>query len=163
MRFTPTQSNGLVIGAGWRVENDAWVYDEHEESHLRIPNLTATEFDLWVRFEAQQDGILGAFLPTTTEMNAGRDYIVFVGGYLNTRTRLRLFGMEVGDSEVRMTPGVHTLQLSRRNGWVWALFDGKPILWARDPNPQAVVGTLAFIGGYSGKQRVYEIRVRLPR
>lgn len=163
MRVTPAQPNGLVVGAGWRTENNTWVYDGHEESHLRIPNLNATEFDLWVRFEAQQDGVLGAFLPTTTEMNAGRDYIVFVGGYLNTRTRLRLFGMEVGVSEVRMTPGVHTLQLSRRSGWVWALFDGKPILWARDPNPQAIIGTLAFIGGYSGKQRVYEIRARLPR
>lgn len=160
-RYTPAQSEGLVMGADWRVESDAWVYEGHDESHLRIPNLKATEFDLWVRFEAQQDGVLGAFLPTTTEMNAGRDYIVFVGGYQNTRTRFRLFGAEVGDSEVRMTPGVHTLQLSRRNGWVWALFDGKPILWARDPNPQAVIGTLALIGGYNGKQRVYEIRVRV--
>lgn len=160
-RYTPAQSEGLVVGAGWRVEGDAWVHEGHDESLLRIPNLNATEFDLWVRFEAQQDGVLGAFLTTTTEMNAGRDYIVFVGGYQNTRTRFRLFGAEVGDSEVRMTPGVHMLQLSRRNGWVWALFDGKPILWARDPNPQAIIGTLALIGGYDGKQRVYEIRVRV--
>lgn len=59
-----------------------------------------------------------------------------------------------------MLPGRHTLQLSRRNGTLWALFDGKPILYARDPNPNQPIGTLAVIGGYGGQQRVYAIRVR---
>jgi len=159
--FTPANLNGLKIGDGWRVENGAWVYEGHAESLLLIDGLNARAFDLWMEFEAQQDGILAAFLPTTTEMSAGRDYVVFVGGYGNTVTRFRLFGREESDSEVMMTPGRHRLQLSRRDGQVWALFDGKPILWARDPNPDQPVGTLAVIGGYNGKQRVYSIRYRV--
>ncbi|MFN3690663.1 MAG: hypothetical protein ACK4UU_07040, partial [Fimbriimonadales bacterium] len=160
--FTPNQADGLQIGAGWTVQDGAWAYDGHEESHIRLTGLNATEFDLWVELEAVQDGVLAAFLPTTPEnaMNAGRDYVVFVGGYANTRTRFRIFGAEVGESEQRMTPGRHTLQLSRREGTLWALFDGKPILYTRDPNPNLPIGTLAIIGGYSGKQRIYEIRVR---
>ncbi|BCW94527.1 MAG: fibronectin type III domain-containing protein [Fimbriimonadales bacterium] len=161
--LTPQNAEGLHIGAGWEVRNGAWAYDGHEESHLRISGLNAREFDLWVELEAVQDGILAAFLPSTreSEMNAGRDYILFVGGYANTRTRFRLFGAETSSAEQMMTPGRHTLQLSRRGGVLWALFDGTPILYARDPNPSQPIGALAVIGGYSGKQRVYEIRYRV--
>lgn len=159
--FTPANPNGLKIGAGWRVEGDAWVYEEQPESLLLIEGLNARHFDLWMEFEAQQDGVLAAFLPSTTEMNAGRDYVVFVGGYGNTITRFRLFGREEGDSPVMMHAGKHRLQLSRHNGQLWALFDGKPILWARDPNPNQPIGKLAVIGGYNGKQRVYQIRYRV--
>ncbi len=159
--FTPSNPGELKIGEGWRTENGAWVYDGHPESLLLIEGLNARAFDLWMEFEARQDGILAAFLPTTAEMNAGRDYVVFVGGYGNTITRFRLFGREEGDSEVMMSPGRHRLQLTRRDGQVWALFDGKPILWARDPNPQQRIGKLAVIGGYDGKQRVYAIRYRV--
>ncbi|OYT72350.1 MAG: hypothetical protein CFK49_10935, partial [Armatimonadetes bacterium JP3_11] len=160
--FTPTQAEGLQLGAGWEIRNGAWTYDGHEESHIRITGLNATEFDLWVELEATQDAVLAAFLPTTPEtaMGAGRDYVLFVGGYLNTRTRFRLFGVETAESGQMMTPGRHTLQLSRREGKLWALFDGKPILYARDPNPTQPIATLAIVGGYSGKQRIYEIRAR---
>ncbi|MFN7162539.1 MAG: hypothetical protein ACK4NB_05710, partial [Fimbriimonadales bacterium] len=160
--FTPTNAEGLYIDAGWQLRDGAWVCEGHEEAHLRLTGLNAAEFDLWVALEAVQDGILAAFLPTTPEnaMNAGRDYVLFVGGYANTRTRFRIFGMETSNSEQMMTPGRHTLQLSRRDGKLWALLDGKPILYARDPNPSQPIGTLALIGGYSGKQRVYEIRAR---
>ncbi|MGQ9656415.1 MAG: fibronectin type III domain-containing protein [Fimbriimonadales bacterium] len=161
--LTPDSAGELQIGSGWEVRNGAWAYDGGEESHLRITGLNAREFDLWVALEAVQDGILAAYLPTTPEnaMNAGRDYILFVGGYGNTRTRFRLFGPEVGGSEQMMTPGRHTLQFTRRGGRLWALFDGKPILYARDPNPNQPIGTLAVIGGYNGRQRVYEIRYRV--
>lgn len=161
--LTPVSAGELQIGTGWEVHNGAWAYDGHAESHLRITGLNAREFDLWVEQEAVQDGILAAYLPTTpeNEMNAGRDYILFVGGYANTRTRFRLFGSEVSGSEQMMTPGRHTLQLTRRWGRLWALFDGNPILYARDPNPNQPIGTLAIIGGYNGRQRVYEIRYRV--
>lgn len=161
--FTPERAERLHIGAGWQVRNGAWAYNEHEEAHIRLTGLNAVEFDLWVELEAEHDGVLAAFLPTTPPeaMNAGRDYVMFVGGYLNTRTRFRVFGSETGDSAQMMTPGRHTLQFSRRNGWLWGLCDGKLILYARDPNPTQPIGTLAIIGGYNGKQRVYEIRVRL--
>ncbi|GIV07272.1 MAG: hypothetical protein KatS3mg017_0474 [Fimbriimonadales bacterium] len=160
--FTPTQAEGLQLGAGWEIRNGAWAYDGHEESHIRLTGLNATEFDLWVELEATQDAILAAFLPTTPEtaMSAGRDYVLFVGGYLNTRTRFRIFGVETAESGQMMKPGRHTLQLSRRDGKLWALFDGKPILYARDPNPTQPIATLVIIGGYSGKQRIYEIRAR---
>jgi hypothetical protein len=160
--LTPDRAEGLHIADGWQVHDGAWAYDGWDEAHLRITGLNAREFDLWVELEAVQDGILAAYLPSTreTEMNAGRDYILFVGGYANTRTRFRLFGPEVSSSEQMMTPGRHTLQFTRRDGKLWALFDGKPILYARDPNPNQPIGTLAIIGGYGGRQRVYEIRYR---
>jgi hypothetical protein len=53
------------------------------------------------------------------------------------------------------------MQLSRRNGAVWCLFDGKPILYAADPDPQKTIDRLAVIGGYHGGQIVHEIRVRI--
>lgn len=149
-----------LTGKGWRVENGALKHTGHEESLAYLDGLNALEFDLWMQFEAKQDGVLGAFTPATKEMNAGQDYIAFVGGYGNTVTRFRLFGREEGDSEVMMSPGKHTLQLSRREGSLWVLFDGVPILWAADPEPKKVVDRLAVIGGYNGDQVVYEIRVR---
>jgi hypothetical protein len=163
--LTPDRAEGLQIGAGWEVRDGAWAYDGHEEAHLRITGLNAREFDLWVELEATQDGVLAAYLPTTpeVEMNAGRDYILFVGGYANTRTRFRLFGAETSHSEQMMTPGRHTLQFTRRGGKLWALFDGKPILYTRDPNPNQPIGALAIIGGYGGRQRVYEIRYRISQ
>jgi hypothetical protein len=161
--LTPDRAEGLHIDDGWQVRDGAWAYDGHAEAHLRITGLNARAFDLWVALEAAQDGVLAAYLPSTpeAEMNAGRDYILFVGGYANTRTRFRLFGAEVSQSEQMMTPGRHTLQFTRRDGKLWALFDGKPILYARDPNPNQPIGTLAIIGGYGGRQRVYEIRYRV--
>ncbi|MFQ3611767.1 MAG: hypothetical protein SNJ72_09785, partial [Fimbriimonadales bacterium] len=158
--LTPSRPGTLRVPTEWQVQADAWVYEGHPESHLQIGGLNATEFDLWIEMEAVQDMVLGAFLPTTTERNAGRDYVLFVGGYANTRTRFRLFGQEVGDSPIRVTPGRHRVQLSRRGGQIWALWDGEPILWARDPNPTQPIETLSLIGGYSGRQRVYEIRYR---
>lgn len=50
--FTPDHAEGLQIGAGWAVRDGAWAYDGHEESHLRLTGLHATEFDLWVELEA---------------------------------------------------------------------------------------------------------------
>ncbi len=158
--FTPAQPGTLQVPDEWQVQQGAWVYEGHPESPLQIRGLDAIEFDLWVEVEAVQDVILAGFLPTTTERNAGRDYIAFIGGYNNTRTRLRLFGREVGDSEVRVTPGRHRVQLTRRGGQIWVLWNGEPILYARDPNPKQPIETLALIGGYGGRQRVYEIRHR---
>ncbi len=114
-----------------------------------------------MEFEAKQDAILGAFAAGTTEMSAGRDYIAFVGGYANTVTRLRLSGREAGDDETVITPGKHTMQLSRRGGAVWCLFDGTPILHASDPDPKKIADRLAVIGGYNGNQIIHEMRVRV--
>lgn len=150
-----------LTGTGWQVRNAVLEHSGHEESVIYIDGLEALEFDLWIEFEATQDGILAAFVPKTTSMNAGQDYVLFAGGYGNSVTRFRLFGREEGDSDVMMTPGRHRLQFSRRAGSVWALMDGKPILHAPDPNPKQPVNRLAIIGGYSGNQKIYEIRYRI--
>ncbi|MCX7800116.1 MAG: fibronectin type III domain-containing protein [Fimbriimonadales bacterium] len=154
-------SDGVEVGEGWRREGDAWVCDRQEEALLAIPIPPSTEFHLWARVQARQDAILGAFVSSTRTPSAGEDYVGFVGGYGNTVTRLRLFGEERGDSTTLLTPGWHTLQLSRANGSVWMLFDGKPILWSPDPNPSAKVDRLVVIGGYGGAQRVAEIRFQI--
>ena len=118
LRHLPRRAEGLHIDNGWQVRDGAWAYDGWDEAHLRITGLNARAFDLWVELEAVQDGILAAYLPSTpeAEMKAWRDYILFVGGYNNTRTRFRIFGPEVSSSEQMMTPGRHTLQFTRRDG-----------------------------------------------
>lgn len=148
-------------GTGFTAANNRLVHTGEKESTAYLDGLRAREFDLWMRFEAKQDAILGAFAPETKEIGAGSDYIAFVGGYANTVTRLRLFGREVGDDETIITPGVHTMQLSRRSGGIWCLFDGKPVLYAPDPDPKKIIDRLSVIGGYNGDQVIHEIRVRL--
>jgi hypothetical protein len=149
-----------LSASNWKLEGGALKHTGGDESavYVEVPDVTA--FDLWMRFEAKQDGILGAFCPGTERLSAGNDYIAFVGGYANTVTRMRIFGREEGDEDVRMTPGQHTMQLTRRDGNLWVLFDGKPILWAADPTPQKPVNRLAVLGGYGGEQVVHEIRVK---
>jgi hypothetical protein len=159
-----------TAGEGWTLAQgaDGGVYRHtgYNEAAVYVDGLgkggagITGDFDLWVRIEGKSDGILGAFSPGTRQMGAMNDYIVFVGGYSNTRTRFRLFGEEASDSAVMMSPGEHTMQLSRRGGVGWAIFDGKPILWAKDPHPDAVIDRLAALGGYGGEQVLLEMRVR---
>jgi hypothetical protein len=156
----PGDSALKFAGTGWKRENDRLVHSGEDEGAVYVDGLNANDFDLWMAFEARQDAILGAFVPATKELSAGNDYIAFVGGYANTQTRLRLFGRETGESSQMLTPGRHTMQLSRRGGQIWCLLDGKPILYAPDPDPKRVVDRLAVIGGYNGNQVVHEIRVR---
>lgn len=153
---------GVTLGAGWQLGDGRWEHPAIPESLLLIDVPETGNFDLWIEFEAKQDMILGAFQAATTEMNAGRDYIVFLGGYGNTVTRFRLFGREEGDTTSMVEPGVRsTLQLSRRSGELWALKNGKPMLFAVDPMPALKVTRLGVLGGYGGEQRVFEIRYRV--
>lgn len=150
--------SALLVQGGWRIEDGAWRHSG-EESALILPNLRAGNFDLFVVLEAKADAILGAF-PPGIPSDAGHGYIGFVGGYSNTVTRMRVFGQERGDSAVVMTPGRHTMQLTRRAGELWLLLDGKPLIYTPDANPKAVVDRLAVLGGYGGAQVVHEIRIR---
>jgi hypothetical protein len=152
-----------LSGNGWQQEDGLLRHSGGAEGAAVIDGLSAREFDLWVKLEARQDAILGAFVRGTPEMNAGRDYIAFVGGYGNTVTKIRLFGREVGEDGSVMAPGIHTVQLSRREGGVWLLLNGKPIIWSPDPNPDAVVDRLGALGGYNGQQVIHEIRYRIVR
>lgn len=149
-------------GTGWKRTDGLLRHTGGDESAVYLDGLKAREFDLWMRFEAKQDALLGAFTPAVTTLGAGSDYIAFIGGYANTVTRLRLFGREHGDDDTRLTPGPHTMQLTRRGNHLWVLFDGKPILHAPDPDPKKIVDRLAVLGGYNGDQILHEIRVRVP-
>jgi hypothetical protein len=150
-----------LTGADWKLEGAMYRYSGGGEDEILIEGLRAVEFDLWMRVEAKSDGILAGFLPGTRELDAGKDYVGFVGGYANTVTKLRIFGEERGDDASKMTGRPQTIQLSRRGGGVWLLVDGKPVVWAADPNPTAIVDRLAVIGGYGGEQVVHEIRYRV--
>jgi hypothetical protein len=150
-----------LSGNGWTVADGALRHRGHDESaaYVEAPGGVG-DFDLWVRLEAKSDAVLAAFTPETREMSAGRDYVAFVGGYGNAVTRLRLFGREAGDDDMALTPGEHTVQLSRRAGAIWCLYDGRPVLYAADPDPKKRLDRLAVIGGYNGDQAIREIRVR---
>ncbi|AIE85347.1 hypothetical protein [Fimbriimonas ginsengisoli] len=149
----------LKLEGGWRVEDGAWRHTG-DESPLYLANLKVTDFDLAAIVEAKSDVILGGFTKAN-KLNAAEGYIGFVGGYSNTVTRLRIFGNERGDSNLVMTPGRHEVQLTRRGGELWLLVDGKPAVYATDPNPKAVLDRLGLLGGYGGDQKVYEIRIKV--
>jgi len=149
----------VAVQGGWKVDGNVWKHSG-DESPLLISGLKATSFDILAVVEAKSDGILGAFTKNN-KVSAGEGYIGFVGGYSNTATRLRLFGNEVGNSGAAMTPGPHTIQLTRRNGEVWLLVDGKPVVFSPDSNTKAVFDRLAVLGGYDGEQVVREIRIRI--
>jgi hypothetical protein len=146
---------------GWKLEDGAYRHSGSDEGALVVKIPRSTEFDLFVVLEGRNDGILGAFTSATKKPSAITDYIAFLGGYGNRSTRFRLFGREVGDETIGLSPGPNRVQLTRRDSQVWLLANGKPILWAPDPNPKAAVDRLAILGGYGGEQVVREIRYRL--
>jgi hypothetical protein len=150
-----------LIGKGWNLVDGAYRYSPGEDCTALVDGLNATEFDVWVSFEANQDAVLGAFVPGTKELNPGNDYIAFLGGYANTVTRFRLYGREEADGDVMLSPGKHTMQFSRRAGRVWMLVDGKPVITAVDPDPQRVVDRIGMIGCGDGQQVLHEMRVKV--
>jgi hypothetical protein len=156
--FLPGDEHLTPMG-GWKLDGRVYRHTG-EESPLVISGLNAKDFDLCVLIEAKSDAVLGAFTSTMKEMNAGVGYVGFVGGYGNAVTKLRLFGNEVGESDKVMSPGLHTVQMSRRDGTIWLLLDGKPTVWAADPSPDATIDRLAILGGYDGDQVVHEVRIR---
>ncbi len=150
----------LISEGGWKFADGALAHSGNTEDAIYIEGLRAHEFDICAEIEARSDAIIAAFVEGQPRMGALYDYVAFVGGYANTRTRFRLFGAETSDSATMTKPGRHTLQLSRRDGAIWALWDGEPILWAKDPRPDAIVDRLALLGGYGGAQKVYNVRYR---
>jgi hypothetical protein len=150
----------LHLAGNWEKEGDALAYKDGEaEGSVSIELPKFGDFDLLAVVEASSDAIVGAF-GAGQKITAGAGYVGFVGGYGNLSTRMRINGQEVGDEPVKMTPGKHTVQLTRRGGDVWLLFDGKAIVWTSDPSPQMQLTRLAIIGGYGGAQKLYELRYR---
>jgi hypothetical protein len=146
-------------GTGWNLVDGSYKFSPGDTGTAMVDGLNAKEFDVWVSFEAQQDAVLGAFTPGTKTLDPGSDYIAFLGGYGNTVTRFRLFGREDGDGDVMLTPGVHTMQFSRRAGRVWMLVDGKTVISSVDPNPDCTVDRIGMIGCGDGKQVLHEMRI----
>lgn len=153
-------SADVTLTGGWKAEDGAFRHSGPNEGALVIKIPRTTEFDFFAVIEGKSDGILGAFAPATRQLTAVNDYIAFVGGYSNRVTRFRLFGKEAGDELLGLQPGANRVQLSRRDGQVWLLVNGKPILWNPDPNPKLQVDRLVILGGYGGEQEVREIRYR---
>ncbi len=151
----------LKLDAGWKLVNGAYRYSGDDEAAVYLDGLVAKDYDVVAVVEAKADAIIGAYTKATKKLNAGEGYVGFVGGYANTVTKLRIFGTEVGDEPLVMTPGKHTLQLSRRGGEVWFIVDGKPTIYSVDPSPNAIVDRIGVLGGYGGAQTIYEIRYRL--
>ncbi|MFI5386124.1 MAG: hypothetical protein ACHQ50_08390 [Fimbriimonadales bacterium] len=144
----------------WETQGDALAYtggDPEGSAYVDIPK--TGNFDFLAVIEASSDAVVAAFAQGQ-KVSAGTGYVGFVGGYGNQSTRMRISGQETGDEPVRMTPGKHSIQLSRRNGELWLLVDGKAVIWSPDPSPQSQVARLAVISGYGGKQRIYEVRFR---
>jgi hypothetical protein len=151
---------GVTLEEGWQIEGNAWVNQGPDDAIL-IDVAPTVDFDLWVEFEANSDMILGAFTPGQTNFGAGSDFIAFVGGYANTISKIRLFNREVTESNVVVEPGERmSMQFTRRNGDLWVLVNGEPILYTVDSDPNREVTKLGVLGGYGGNQHVYEIRYR---
>jgi hypothetical protein len=150
----------LRTQGNWEMQGGALAYvDGQPEGAVYCEIPKTGNFDLLADFEADSDGIVGAFGPGQ-KITAGAGYVGFVGGYNNHSARIRINGQETGDEPVKMTPGRHRIQLTRRDGEVWLLMDGKPIVYAADPNPNLQLARFGLIGGYNGKQKLYTLRFR---
>jgi hypothetical protein len=151
----------LKVTGQWEREGEALVYKGgEEEGSVSVEVPKTGDFDLLATVEGTSDGIVGGFAQGQ-KITAGLGYVAFVGGYGNLSSRMRLNGQEFGDEPEKMTPGRHKVQISRRRGGVWMLFDGKPLIYAVDPTPQLQLTRLALIGGYNGNQKFYDLRFRL--
>jgi hypothetical protein len=150
-------------GKGWTLVQGAMRYSDGPEdaNQLLLDGLNAREFDLWAEFEAGNDLHLGAWKASTTVPNNVTDYVVFLGGFGNARSAIRAFGNEVGAEESGIGTGRHTVQFTRRRGMLWVLYDGKPFIFGRDPEPALTVQRLGFLGGWGGAQAIYKVRMRL--
>lgn len=150
-------------GEGWAVSAGAMRYSSgpEEANQLLLSGLSARAFDLWVEFEAKNDFHLGAWMAGTATPSNVNDYVAFLGGYGNARSMIRAHGAEAGVEESGIGTGRHTVQLTRRGGRLWVLYDGKPFMYGSDPNPEAVVDRLGFLGGWDGEQALFRVRYRV--
>jgi hypothetical protein len=152
-------------GTGWELRDGAMRYTTgpDDANQLLLEGFGARSFDLWVEFEAANDLHLGAWLASTAVPNNVNDYVAFLGGFGNARSAIRAFGADAGSEDSGVGPGRHTAQLSRRDGRLWVLYDGKPYIHGADPNPGAEVTRLGFLGGWGGAQAIRRVRVRADR
>ncbi len=149
-------------GKGWASLGGAMLYTDGPEdaNQLLLNGPNVRDFDLWAEFDAANDLHIGAWRTDTATPSNVNDYVAFLGGFGNARSAIRAFGAEIGAEESGISAGRHTVQLSRRNGHLWVLYNGKPFMYGRDPNPDATVSRYGFLGGWGGAQRIWRVRLR---
>jgi len=160
--FTQGLDPGWKFVAGnWTHRDGAlrFVKGDDGENYVYLEGFDTTEFDVWVEFEAKNDMHIGAWSPQAQRTDNVTDYVAFLGGFGNARSVIRLFGAEAAAEEVGLTPGRHTMQLTRRNKQLWLLYDGKPLVWASDPQPDRRINRIGFLGGWGGEQVIYRARI----
>jgi len=150
----------IVLGDGWKLDGNVYRSTGADDSPLIVKVPKIGEFDLFAIVEAKNDATLAAFAPATKKPSVGNDYVGLAGGDGNHTAKLRLFGRGVNGEAAPLTPGTHRLQLSRRDGSIWLIVDGKTVAWAPDPNPKVTIDRLAIMGGFGGEQVVHEIRIK---
>lgn len=161
--FSQGLGRWTIAGEGWTLQDGAMRYTEGPENanQLLLGGLNAKSFDLWVEFEATNDLHLGAWLAATETPDNVTDYVAFLGGFDNQRSAIRAYGVEAGVEESGIPAGRRRAQLTRRDGMLWVLLDGRPFIFGKDPKPDAVVDRLGFLGGWGGAQVIHRVRLRL--
>ncbi len=148
-------------GDGWAISNGAIAFTGDHEVAAYIGGLTITNFQIWVDFEAERDMILGGFKPTSTNIHGAMDYIAFMGGYDNTRSKMRVIGgTEVGGDNVPLPPGRHTMQFTKRDGYMFLQFNNGLIGWFHEQEKPTIVGKLGMVGAPGSEVRVYKMRMK---
>ena len=130
---------GRNVATGVVADGAAACPAEYEGPFYGITELDAADqlggqdFDFWVRLEVTDGTILAAFARGQSRMTPAAGYAAHVGGQTAGLSRLTLFGSESPSIGPAVSPGEHTVQLSRQRGIVWILIDGRAIGWAAGP------------------------------
>lgn len=152
---------------GWSLTRGAArsIDDLQNTKCLVFPVRYAHDFDVWAEFQANADMHIAGWSPDDLTMHAYTGYGAFLGGPDNTLSAVRFVHnggpQQPGDLDsfpVGIAPGRHTMQFSRRNGWLWLFYDGKLVVRAGDPDPRRIVDRLGFLGGLG--QTVFRARIR---
>ncbi|MBX7133085.1 MAG: AAA-like domain-containing protein [Fimbriimonadaceae bacterium] len=162
-------SRWLSVPTVWQVSRGALTSTSTSGNgdYAFVPVAPTMEFDLWAEFQAAHDMHMGAWSPEDPTLTNYSGYIAFLGGYGNALGALR-YGKSAGsvdEGNLATAPAVipqgwHTMQFSRREGYLWLYFDGKLLTAAKDPKPTKLVSYIGFLGGWSGNQSIMKIRMR---
>ena len=135
--------------------------DPEASCYLLIPGFTGNgDFTVFMEFEAEQDGVLGAFAKDTKHIDPGQDSIGFVGGYGNEVGKIRLINAgEVTDERVQLTPGKHTMQFQRAGNYFFLFFDNENVGWYRETSARGA-HRLGVVGIPESKIKIHKLFVK---
>lgn len=163
--LAPPDGAWTLVPGNWEQSDGAlrFVKGDESDNYLYLGGFDSGDFDVWIEFEAASDMHIGAWTAGGRPTDNVTDYVAFLGGFGNARSVIRVDGAETGAEDLGIPPGRHTMQFSRDGGSLWLLCDGKPVAWARDPEPERRVGRIGFLGGWGGRQVIYQARIRAKR